>query len=128
MSFGKRCTKFFSWAVFSYIAYKAYRYITGMVNIIKELPVYLKNVLGETPSMNVTAIFNRLKVTLTFSAETIEKHPDIAKLAEEYITRYYPIFRQDHVEVIIIQKYKKEEPVEEEVIEDIPEKLEPEKD
>lgn len=129
MALGKRCMKLFSWAVFSYFGYKIYRYVTGIVNITKELPVYLKNVIGETPSMNITVVFNRLRVNLLFKKETIDKNPDIADTAKEYILRYYPIFRQDHVEISVIQKYQKdtEEKVEE-TPEIVPEKLEPEKE
>jgi hypothetical protein len=104
MSFGKKCLNFLTFGTIGYLSYKAYRYITGIINISNELPVYLKNVIGESPSMNINVVFNRLTVVLTFSAETIEEHKDLADIAREYISRYYPIFRQDHVEIQIVQK------------------------
>lgn len=129
MAIGKKCFRFFSWAVFGYLVYKVYRYITGVINISKELPVYLKNVVGEKPGMNLNVIFNKLTVILTFSENTINEHPNIADLTQEYINRYYPIFRQDHITIQVLQK-EKVTPVTEkkEDIEDseVPEKLEPE--
>jgi hypothetical protein len=130
MSHCKKCINLIGWGALVYFTYKIYRYVTGVINISKELPVYLKNVLGESPSMNLTILLNRLTVTLSFSEDTIVKHADIAEIAQEYIVRYYPIFRSDHTVIKVIQKEPnaeiekgEQDPVE---IRDVPEKLEPE--
>ncbi|MCF7911930.1 MAG: hypothetical protein K9M99_05345 [Candidatus Cloacimonetes bacterium] len=108
MSFGKKCFNFLCLGGFAYLGYKAYSYITGLINISKELPVYLKNVIGETPSMNINMVFNRITISLSFSAKTIAKHPDIADTTLEYITKYYPVFRPDRIVIEIDQKLEAE--------------------
>ncbi len=121
MSFGKKCLNLLGLGALAYIGYKAWRYIIGIINISKELPVYLKNVIGESPSMNINVLFNRLTISLGFSSDTITSHPDIAEISLEYITRYYPIFRQDHVNIEVIQKTEAEQKTEPEVEEAIEE-------
>ncbi len=118
MSLGKKCLNLLGLGALAYISYKAWRYITGIINISKELPVYLKNVIGESPSMSINIIFNRMTISLSFSSETITNHPDIAEISLEYITRYYPIFRQDHVNIEVIQKKEDEPKVEPEAVEE----------
>jgi hypothetical protein len=128
MSFGKKCFNLLSLGGLVYLGYKAYRYITGLINISKELPVYLKNVIGETPSMNINMVFNRITIILSFSTETIAEHPDIADTSIEYISKYFPIFRPDRINIEIEEKAccetevaeeALEEPVEKEDIEEI---------
>ncbi|MCF7920695.1 MAG: hypothetical protein K9N06_12350 [Candidatus Cloacimonetes bacterium] len=131
MASGKNCMKLFCWGTLIYMGYKIYRYASGVFNISKELPVYLKNVIGEKPGMNLTVVFNRLGVSLSFSEDIIKEHSDIAELAQEYIGKYYPIFRQDHVTIEVIQKAACKKSVEidevaEEDAAEVPEKLEPE--
>lgn len=120
----------FCWGALAYLFYKIYRYVTAIINISKELPVYLKNVIGDRPGMNLNIVFNRMIVVLSFCEDTINEHPDIAEMAKEYIGRYDPIFRQDHITVQIIETAcdKKAEDTEIEEPAEIPEKLEPEKE
>jgi len=129
MAKSKKRMNLFCWGAFAYLLYKVYRYVTAIINISKELPVYLKNVIGDRPGMNLNVVFNRMIIVLSFCEETITEHPDIAEMAKEYIGRYYPIFRQDHITVQVIETAC-EKVAEEAEIEDsaeIPEKLEPEK-
>ena len=118
MSFGKKCFNLLSLGGLLYLGYKAYRYITGLINISKELPVYLKNVIGETPSMNINMIFNRITINLSFTAETLAVHPDIADTSLEYISKYFPIFRPDRINIEIEQKAANETEVAEEAPEE----------
>ncbi|MDP8209731.1 MAG: hypothetical protein RAO94_09300 [Candidatus Stygibacter australis] len=121
MSFGKRCFNLLCLGGLAYIGYKGYYYVTGIINISRELPVYLKNVIGEKPSMEVTVVFNKLLINLSFSAEIINEHPDIADTTMEYITRYYPIFRKDRISIEIEQKLENEPQEEKEELEELEE-------
>ena len=118
MSFGKRCFNLLCFGSLIYIGYKGYYYVTGIINISRELPVYLKNVIGERPSMNINVVFNKMMIDLSFSADTINEHPDIAETTMEYITRYYPIFRKNRINIEIEQKIETEPQEEKEVIEE----------
>ncbi|MDP8220492.1 MAG: hypothetical protein P9X26_04055 [Candidatus Stygibacter frigidus] len=117
MSFGKKCFNLLCLGGLAYIGYKGYYYVTGIINISRELPVYLNNVIGEKPSMDINVVFNKMMINLSFSAETINEHPDIADTTMEYITRYYPIFRPKKISIEIEQKVE-EAPVEVEEIEE----------
>jgi len=114
MSFGKKCFNLLCLGGLVYIGYKGYCYVTGIINISRELPVYLKNVIGERPSMNINIVFNKMIINLSFSAETINEHPDIADTTMEYITRYYPIFHKNRVSIEIDQKLETEQKLENE--------------
>jgi len=118
MSFGKRCFNLLCFGSLIYIGYKGYYYVTGIINISRELPVYLKNVIGERPSMNINVVFNKMMIDLSFSADTINEHPDIAETTMEYITRYYPIFRKNRINIEIEQKIETDSEEEKKVIEE----------
>ena len=109
MSFCKKCFNLLCLGGLAYIGYKGYCYVYGIINISRELPVYLKNVIGEKPSMNMAVVFNKVLINLSFSAETINEHPDIADTTMEYITRYYPIFHKNRVSIEIEQKLENEQ-------------------
>lgn len=108
MSFGKRCYNFLSFGALCYLMYKGYRYVMGTVNLSKELPVYLKNVIGEKPELNINMLLNRMSISLSFSDELIKEHPEIKDTVMEYISRYYPVFRPDHITVEVITSHKQE--------------------
>jgi hypothetical protein len=56
-----------------------------------------------------------MTITLSFSPDTIKEHPEIAETALEYVSRYYPIFRPDHVNIEVFEKQVAPEPVKPEV-------------
>ena len=130
MAKSKKNMNLFCWGALAYLVYKIYRYVTAIINISKELPVYLKNVIGDSPGMNLNVVFNRMTVVLSFCEKTINEHPDIAEMAKEYIGRYYPIFRQDHITIQVLETAcdREAEGTEIEESANIPEKLEPEKE
>ena len=65
--------------------------------------------------MNINMMLNKMNITLAFSENTINDHPDIADTTIEYISDYYPIFRPDHLNVEIIQKQEVQKPIVEDI-------------
>lgn len=84
--------------------YRLYRMIKSSIDISKTLPLYIKNLVGEKPSMDVTMHWKRLRLTLGLSSDVLAKHEDLESTVREYILDFYPLFEQDHITIDIQEK------------------------
>ncbi|MCD6181843.1 MAG: hypothetical protein J7K89_05615 [Candidatus Cloacimonetes bacterium] len=79
--------------------YRLYRMIKTSVEIGKTLPLYLKNLVGEKPEVDINMHWKRISITLTFSAEALAAHKDLEATIREYLQDFYPIFQQDYITI-----------------------------
>ncbi|MCD4829832.1 MAG: hypothetical protein K8R90_10430 [Candidatus Cloacimonetes bacterium] len=110
--------------VFSFLAYwgwKLYERIRGAMKLGNSLPLFLKNTVGEKPSMTSNLTNNRLDLTLLFKQETLDKEPNLEQMVREYIEDFYPSVAGMNVRINIdvrdeddvVEPQAEEEPVEE---------------
>jgi hypothetical protein len=95
-------------SLFAYIGYRGAKVAAGIAGLSKDLPEYLNNTFGERPSLSITLIWKRCKIVLGFSAETLEKNPQITSEVEDYITRFYPAIGKLKLKVLTKEREKKE--------------------
>ncbi|MFO7896498.1 MAG: hypothetical protein R6U84_06180 [Candidatus Cloacimonadales bacterium] len=107
-----KCTKKIMLAIglscFAYIGYKGARLAAAISGLSKDLPQYLNNTFGERPSLSMTVIWKRCKIVLGFSAETLEKNPELETQVIDYIKRFYPAIGKLKLKVLTKEREKKE--------------------
>ena len=110
--------KFFTLLIISglgYLGLKIYQLLKGLIELDKTLPQYLSNIIGEVPVVSITAVFNKITITVKFNQDVIKKNKGLENIVKDYVTDFYPIFKADNVKVIIeelIEKSKKPSPKE----------------
>jgi len=120
MKFFKRV---FWLAAFSFLAYwgwKLYERIHATFKLGNSLPLFLKNTVGEKPSMTSNLAFNALNIKLGFEQETLDKEDNIEQMVREYIEDFYPVLAglnimiaiEPRAETKVVEPKGEESPVE----------------
>ncbi|MDA3813587.1 MAG: hypothetical protein PF570_04965 [Candidatus Cloacimonetes bacterium] len=84
-----------------YLGLKIYQLLKGLIELDKTLPQYLGNIIGEVPTVSITAVFNRITIAIKYGEEIIKKNEGLENIARDYVTDFYPIFKADNVKVLI---------------------------
>jgi hypothetical protein len=109
MSFLKKVFWLGVFSVGGYFGYKFYRRIKSLSNLHNTLPQYLENIIGEAPKQKINLQFNKMVYDLWFTAETIEKNPNLEEMIREYIDDFYPAFKGMNIEININEKNEETE-------------------
>jgi hypothetical protein len=95
----------------AYLGYKAYKIIDEIMKLKKTLPDYLKDLLDEKPTVDVSIKLNSITLAIGLSAETFENLDfDLDEQVQSYIFDYYPSITKLR---ITTQKYIKTSVVDE---------------
>ncbi|MDP8201030.1 MAG: hypothetical protein P9M11_02695 [Candidatus Tenebribacter burtonii] len=92
-----------------YLGLKIYQLFKGLIELDKTLPQYLGNIIGEVPIISITAIFNKITITIKYSKTIIKKNENLENIIQDYVTDFYPIFKADNVKVLIEESIKEEQ-------------------
>jgi len=108
----KNFKKIFNLLIISGIGYlglKIYQLLKGLIELDKTLPQYLSNIIGEVPVVSITALFNKITITVKFNNDVIKKNKGLENIVRDYVTDFYPIFKADNVKVLIEELGEKKE-------------------
>ncbi|MCD4650775.1 MAG: hypothetical protein K8S56_03190 [Candidatus Cloacimonetes bacterium] len=92
------------WGAIAYFGYRFYQRVKAVSGISKSMPLFLKNVLGEKPSMALNLAFSSMHIVLGFSKETLEKEENIEELVREYLDDFYPVFNGMSISIKISER------------------------
>ncbi len=91
-------------AVGGYCLYRFFSRLKQTIKLDKSLPLFLKNTIGEEPSVQINLQFRSLAIILKLTAETIEREPDVEELVREYIADFYPALANMNLSVCVEKK------------------------
>ena len=92
-------------AAVGYQGFRAYRLYKLMRKAEQELPVYLNETYGETPTVSISLAINAVinaSVKVKFSPATFEKYPDLEEAVTQLIRETYPHLCSCRLKVMVV--------------------------
>lgn len=101
--------------IVAYQAFRATRAILGAKKLDSALPVFLENIYGEKPDVDINVAMNLstvMTVKIKFNPDILAKSPDIEDEVRDYIRDFYPALAKFKLRIKLVPK--EEEPLDHE--------------
>jgi len=96
--------RMFWFSIVSFAAYKGWKFyekVRAVIRIGNSLPLFLKNTVGDKPTLYQNMAINRLEIKLKFNPETLEKEPNLEQMIREYIEDFYPMLAKMDIHIVL---------------------------
>lgn len=99
--------KLFMWAivaVLGFFVYKKVKQFKDVGKLDKSLPEFLKNVVGEEPTVHICQSINSVTIKAGFSKDILDKNLEVENIINEYIEDFYPAVAKGHLNIVVFNK------------------------
>lgn len=87
-----------------FFSYKYLRKLLEFFKLVKTLPEYLRDIIGEKPTVHFTFSFSKLILQVGLSKTVKEREKNLVEVIENYITDFYPDLTTAKIEITIFEK------------------------
>ncbi|MBW6516493.1 MAG: hypothetical protein K0B81_07775 [Candidatus Cloacimonetes bacterium] len=87
-----------------YFAFKYLRKLLEFFKLVKTLPEYLRDIIGEKPTVNFTFSFSKCFIEVGLSQAVKEREKNLHEVIETYINDFYPDLSTVKIEISIVEK------------------------
>ena len=103
----KKLRIIFALALIAGLGIFSYKYIRKLIEffkLIKTLPEYLRDIIGEKPVVHFTFSFSKLIIHVGLSKAVKEREKNLVEVIECYINDFYPDLTTAKIEITIFEK------------------------